>query len=599
MEKTPPQHDLKNKFSVEEYFLKKSEIPHVPSVISRIIKLATDKNTSAEKLAEEIQKEPGLVIKVLKTVNSPFYGLQGEVGTVSHAISILGMTTLQNIALSRGIFDHLFEESSADFFDLMEFWRHSFFTAIAARFMARMKKYPVPEDAFIAGLLHDIGVLAMVRAEPEMYRKVLATEQKRKGKENLRSRLEFACFKTNHSKVGYLFAKQGNLPRFIQTSILYHNNPAAYKGRSSKNSLIISLVYLSDIIADILCLDNKSDNIVRFKAMAGKFGALTERQSEDVLHKISEEIEQSKSFFKELSISRQKTYSEILQEANTELGKINLKFDSMNKELVIRDKEICRINKELESEKDRLSRELLLAKSIHLSMVPAPIVTTKLDMDIYYEPMLGVGGDFADVYVENDNRICFAIADVTGHGLAAALISTRLEAEISSFMRSKVTTLEVIEALNSVLTEKFPETGHYLTAFCGIFDFCKNKLYFSGAAHPPGILMRGSSEVTLLKSQNSLIGLDSALRKKKGIGEVPICKGDRLFVYTDGLTERKDKNNEELGIEGLVAILKENALCPLKGFASLIVKEIEKDSMVGDHTYSGKDDRMAMAFQVK
>jgi len=583
---------------VETQLLEKSEIPHIPAIISRIIKMASDEEVSAGKLAAEIQNEPALVIKILKIVNSSYYGMRHRVGTLTSAIAILGTAALQNIALSASIFDHLFEKSTENFFDMDKFWRHSFFSAIACQLMASKKSYLVPEEAFIVGLLHDVGILAMVKAEPEKYKKVIDTEKRNIGSNNSKTKIEEVVFASNHARLGYLFARQGEMPDFIQLPIFFHHSPAKCKNESKHIRAMTGIIYLSNIMEEVFYSENKADKILKFKTMARKWGGFNEKQSENILYEISEEIKKSKDIFEEISLDSQKTYAEILQEANTELGKINIKFDRMNRELKAREAEISRINKELRAEKDRLSEELILAKKIHLSMVPEPVNNQYLEMDIHYEPMLGVGGDSAAVYKECEERIYFSMADVTGHGVAAALISTRLEAEIASLLTKKLTPLEIIERLSIFLTGKFPDSDHYLTFFCGIFDFQEKKLFFAGAAHPPAILLR-ESKMLSLKSQNTLIGLDSMMRKKKGMGEISIMQGDRLVVYTDGITEKKDVNKKELGINGLVAILKKNEEHPVNGFSKLLIEESDKIGIKTAESRAGEDDRMVMAFEIK
>jgi len=583
------------KLSTEKNFLEKSEIPHIPAVISRIIKMASDDKVSTEKLTSEIQKEPALVIKILKIVNAPFYGRRHKIGTITHAVTVLGMSAVQSIALSASILDRVFKNESISSFDLEDFWRHSFFSAIACQLMARKKKYLIPEEAFVVGLLHDIGVLAMLKAEPEKYKKIFIRENK-STRENIKTTLEESIFGTNHSRVGYLFAKQGDLPNIIYLPILYHHNPRACIEKSKKIRALTGIVYLSDILTSIFYSDKKADMLLKFKTMARKWAGFNEKESEDILYKISEEIDKTKDIFENISLDSQKSYAEILQEANAELGKINIRFNRVNRELEEREKEIKHINAEIKAEKERLSSELLLAKNIQLSMLPSPISTSYVDMDIHYEPMLGVGGDSAAVYVEDDERIYFSMLDVTGHGLGSALISMYLDAEITNLLAKKLSPLDIIENMNNFITDKFSDMGHYLTCFCGVLD--GKKLLFAGAAHPPAILIR-QYDVTLLKSQNTLIGLDNSLRKKKGMEELSLLPGDRLVIYTDGITERKNVNKKEFGISNLVDILKKNHSRPVKGLAEFIIREAEETSLEESESLAGQDDRMVMIFGIK
>jgi len=331
----------------EEIFLNKAEIPNIPSVVSRIIQMASEENFTANKMAAEIQKDPVLVTRILKIANSSYYATQTEVTTISRAISVLGTSVIQSVALSAAIFNKLSKKDNNRTFDIEAFWKRSLLSAVACRLLAQKKGYPIPEEAFIVGLLHDIGMLAMAKAQAD-YEEVCE-----KNNSSMRARkstdMEDDEFKTNHSKVGYLFAKNGCLPDFIQEAILFHHSPEEYNGKSKQVRLMIVFTCLSDILLNIFDSNKKSSAIFKFKTMARSLGNFDEKESEDILYSAGKELSESGSCF-DVSIGSQKSYQEILQEANNELGKINLKFQIMNNKLKNRDIEISRINEKLKKE---------------------------------------------------------------------------------------------------------------------------------------------------------------------------------------------------------------------------------------------------------
>jgi len=340
----------KELFPIEKRFLENSELPHIPAVISRIITMSSEETFTAEKMAKEIQKEPVLVARILKIANSPHYSLQRSVGTLSRAISVLGTLVIQNIALSAGIFNALYEAESGAAFDFESFWKRTFFSAISCRLIAEKKGYAVPEEGFIVGLLHDVGRLAIAKTEPEIFKRISEENKKNSHKKGIEIRLEQAYLKTDHAKIGSLFARESMLPEFIEQALLYHHTPRGYKGKSKKIRAMIVFVFLSDILTDVFMSSKKSSAILKFKTMARIWGGFNEKQSEEILSEIAGEVRKAGESFEEISTESHKSYAEILQDANAELGKNNISLHQLNRELQVRESEICQINTKLKDE---------------------------------------------------------------------------------------------------------------------------------------------------------------------------------------------------------------------------------------------------------
>lgn len=138
------------------------QLPSLPAVAVRVLELAKQSNASVENVTKVISSDPALAAKVLKTVNSSFYGLPHQVSTISHALVLLGMQTVKTLALGFSLASGLNAGKSSRF-DYVRFWRQSLFSAVAARTLAKVLGDREPEEAFLAGLLSDIGTLAMHR----------------------------------------------------------------------------------------------------------------------------------------------------------------------------------------------------------------------------------------------------------------------------------------------------------------------------------------------------------------------------------------------------------------------------------------------------
>lgn len=142
----------------------------LPQTLSEVLRVVADDSTGADDLAKVLMRDPAMTARVLRTVNSPYYGMGRKVGTVSQAVVTLGMRQVTALALSTSVYTMTEKWQSS--FDRVRFWRHSLETAIAARDLAEKCGYKKTEEMFVAGLLHDIGLLVLERSFPQQYQKM-------------------------------------------------------------------------------------------------------------------------------------------------------------------------------------------------------------------------------------------------------------------------------------------------------------------------------------------------------------------------------------------------------------------------------------------
>ena len=154
------------------------EIPTLPTVVTRILNIVLDDKSSVKDISEVVRVDQALVSKVLRVVNSAAYGLREKVSTVDHAMTILGFDTLKKLFLCLSIFDNLSQENQAGyFFQKSQFWCHSLAVATVARGIALLIKYPSPNEAYVAGLMHDVGKIIIEQIMPEEYHRLYEKDQ--------------------------------------------------------------------------------------------------------------------------------------------------------------------------------------------------------------------------------------------------------------------------------------------------------------------------------------------------------------------------------------------------------------------------------------
>lgn len=143
------------------------EIPSLPEIYIRVSELLESEHSSVHEIGEAVQTDPYLTSKILKMLNSAFYGLSSEVTSISQAVSLLGRQQLKHLLMGSVLSD-LFDNMNSASFSMREFWLHSIKTAIIARHIALQNANIIDHDAFFtAGLLHDIGRLVIVNEMPE------------------------------------------------------------------------------------------------------------------------------------------------------------------------------------------------------------------------------------------------------------------------------------------------------------------------------------------------------------------------------------------------------------------------------------------------
>src|SRR3954464_12746710 len=143
-------------------------LPSLPAVAVHVLRLCQRENFDIADVARAIGSDPALAGRVVALVNSPLFTLKREVTTLSHALVLLGANAVRTIALSFSVVSNLREHERPSF-DQRAYWRRAIFAATAAQQLARVENLRGPVDAFLAGLLQDLGALALQQAVPEQY----------------------------------------------------------------------------------------------------------------------------------------------------------------------------------------------------------------------------------------------------------------------------------------------------------------------------------------------------------------------------------------------------------------------------------------------
>jgi len=274
-------------------------------------------------------------------------------------------------------------------------------------------------------------------------------------------------------------------------------------------------------------------------------------------------------------------------------GGIILIFAAILFAFVIRKKEMARdiesfiFLKEVEQRSDQMQKELELATRVHKTLIPKSMSTDQVDISVMYLPVYYMGGDYARFHFVDKDKLIFIICDVTGHGVSSALLVNRVHSEFEQLAREGRNPGTLLKELDDFITEDFEGINMYISAFCGLLDFSKMKLYYSNYGHPDQYIFKISeSNLQLLKSQTTLIGMPV---KKDEIyqNEIQFNRKDMLFLFTDGLTDISNKDKLHYGEKRLKKFILENHHLDVNRFNQKLLDELNsfKDENFGDDIF--------------
>lgn len=223
--------------------------------------------------------------------------------------------------------------------------------------------------------------------------------------------------------------------------------------------------------------------------------------------------------------------------------------------------ELHSANTSLKKRQMEIEEDLRLAARVQRSLAPKSLVWDTLTIDAFYHPVHSVGGDFALVNSKNGEHISLLVCDVSGHGVGSALVANRVYSETMSHLRTGMPFINMFAELNRFLIEDIG-AGMFITVAAASIDTHLRRMVFAGAGHPPAMLVRRGQSPLQLESRSTILGvLPDAVDTKPSL-ELQLEPGDRIVLYTDGITEVFNSKGEMLGIEGIQEIVHQTSVLP-------------------------------------
>lgn len=219
-------------------------------------------------------------------------------------------------------------------------------------------------------------------------------------------------------------------------------------------------------------------------------------------------------------------------------------------------------NAKLEERQRQIEEELTLAVHVQQSLAPQSMVWGAVRVDAYYHPVRRIGGDFGLVAPQDDDHLNLLVFDVSGHGIGAALVANRLYTATMAQLAADAPFREMFRHLNRFVLQNLGGSVFFFTAAAARIDRDARRLVFAGAGHPPGMIVTPGEQPRLLESRALVLGaLPEAVGNDPAIEE-HVEPGDRIVLYTDGITDVFNANGEMLGVPGVQKFVRETATLP-------------------------------------
>ncbi len=226
------------------------------------------------------------------------------------------------------------------------------------------------------------------------------------------------------------------------------------------------------------------------------------------------------------------------------------------------EQELRDVNQKLEERHQEIQEDLKLAARVQQSLAPKSLVWGGVRVETFYHPVRTIGGDFGLVSSLDDRYLNLLVCDVSGHGIGSALVANRIYTEMMTQLRAGSALDTMLTQLNRFVMHNIGSSVFFFTVAAARIDRPGRRMIFAGAGHPPAMIAHDGAEPRLLESRSMVLGALPDAVDAEATLDVDLQSGDRVVLYTDGITDVFNSNGEMLGVEGVQKIVRETSLLP-------------------------------------
>lgn len=287
-------------------------LPSLPAVAVKVLELTSDPDIKIDELAKQIQNDQALATKILRTVNSSFYGLRRRCASIEKALVYLGLGPVKSLVLGFSLVSSV-EDENDQRFGYIEYWQRGLHTAIASKLIAdHLELSDIADEAFLAGLCQDIGMIAMYRVLNSEYIELI---EKTDGDHSKLAKYELEQYEIQHSAVGAALAEVWRLPDEITMPVKYHDRPTACPTEHSKTARCIAL---GNLVHRVLRSDSPTEVLREAYQRADTWLGINQTDLDEIILKAGDSIREIASLF-DLDIGSLPTAEQVLAKADRQL----------------------------------------------------------------------------------------------------------------------------------------------------------------------------------------------------------------------------------------------------------------------------------------
>ncbi len=305
-------------------------LPSLPAAAVEVLDLTRDTNVNLRQVADVIQNDPALTAKILKTINSSYYGLSRPCPTILRALTYLGLNTVKSLVLGFSLVD--ITKSCDTDFDFSQYWQRSLYAAAAARRIAAMHQKTDAEEVFIAALMQDIGMLGLQMTLPHDYGEIISKT------DNDHCRLaavEQEAIKLDHAEVGGAFAARWRLPEHLADAIRHHHDADNCDSTCDERHHFVRTVALAVDLVVAMNLDDPDQALEDVCRLSNEWFDISRDQVDELLQQVIDDARQLAQLFK-VDIAKPPEINRLLSEAQDESAKVQIEqqreVDSLQRE---------------------------------------------------------------------------------------------------------------------------------------------------------------------------------------------------------------------------------------------------------------------------
>lgn len=525
------------------------EVGSLPALAAQVLALTSNPECDFEELTQIIMSDNVLTMRFLAVANSAFMPLGQEICDLRLALVRLGLRRVRNLALCMGMHDMKPDDSVCSGLDRLDLWRFTLGTASCARCLADQKGEVNPEDFYLVGLLHTIGITALEQNVGTEFSEALAAAKLARSPLH---EAELEIFGFHHAELGSRILTNWKLPELFADIIRY--SPTGVPLDELPAATVTSVRLLRDSVALNRTIgigaNGDGDPPVGLAELSVGIGI-----KDDELTKLAETVDSD--------------VDEMARIIGLDLPQVNL-FRPAGVKLFHKIAEVGFDGIDELIARNELEAELVSARDIQQRLLPSEMPTLPgFEIAAINQPSRCVSGDFFDAIPMLNGALGLVVADVSGKGLPASLLASNLQASLRALAIVEDRPGELLAAANKALFDS-TDPEKFATLFLARIDHEHKRMVYAGAGHNPPLLLRANGTAEWLQSDGTPLGMFQQMAYPEVT--VPLATDDVLVIYTDGITEAFDRADNEFAESGLEAAVRAS----FHGSSDSIITEIRR-----------------------